>query len=169
MLNPLSLQLIYDEIKKIYKENSDNSEILIEEYLSKELDDLTDEKQIEIIEILADEFYKENPEISNAVKYYEKELSLLKNSFLISQKAYRKTIQDLMNGIVKEFDPKAMEDDAESLFKMGPFKKSQYFNEFEEKYRSFKVWFESGRYYKKFQNDLEKNFNKYSINQGAEK
>jgi hypothetical protein len=93
------------------------------------------------------------------VQSIEQYLGQIKKAFLTAQSSSKEAARTLVAYIITELDPKGMEG-APGGFKIGPLKKAESFDLFEEKYKRVKKWYESERFLLDFLRQFEKNCQK---------
>jgi hypothetical protein len=93
------------------------------------------------------------------VQSLEQYLGQIKKAFLIAQQSSKDAARTMAAYIMTELDPKGMEG-AGGGFKLGPLKKAESFDLFEEKYKRVKKWYESERFLLDFLRQFEKNCRK---------
>ena len=81
----------------------------------------------------------------------------IKHTFLITQEAYKMSVQAVVDNILNEFDPEKLQAGATGKFGFGAMKKSQYYDLFEKKYDAYRHWVTSGRFMDRFLREFEKN------------
>jgi len=81
----------------------------------------------------------------------------IKHTFLITQEAYKMSVQTIVDNILKEFDPERIQSESPGKFGFGAIKKAQYYDVFEKKYGKYRNWVESGRFMESFLREFEKN------------
>jgi len=89
----------------------------------------------------------------------EQYLGQIRRAFLAAQKSSQEAARTVAGYIMSELDPKALEQGI-SAFKIGPMKKAESFELFEEKYARVKKWFDSERFALDFLRQFEKNCQK---------
>jgi hypothetical protein len=89
----------------------------------------------------------------------EEHLGQIKKAFLTAQQASREAARAVAGYILAELDPRTMEPEAGGL-KIGPLKKAESFEIFEEKFKRVKKWHESERFVLDFLRQFEKNCQK---------
>ena len=89
----------------------------------------------------------------------EEHLGRIKRAFLAAQQSSRDAARTLAGYIISELDPKAMEPQGGG-FKIGPLKKAEGFDLFEEKYKRVRKWYDSERFLLDFLREFEKNCRK---------
>jgi hypothetical protein len=93
------------------------------------------------------------------VQSIEQYLGQIKKAFLTAQSSSKEAARTLVAYIITELDPRGMEGPG-SGFKIGPLKKAESFDLFEEKYNRVKKWYESERFLLDFLRQFEKNCQK---------
>ncbi len=93
------------------------------------------------------------------VESIEQYLGRIRQAFLAAQKSSQEAARTVAGYILAELDPKAM-DQGSGGFKIGPMKKAESFELFEEKYKRVKKWFDSERFALDFLRQFEKNCQK---------
>jgi hypothetical protein len=93
------------------------------------------------------------------VQSIEHYLGQIKKAFLTAQQSSREAARTMVAHIIAELDPKGMEGSGGG-FKIGPMKKAESFDLFEEKYKRVKKWYESERFLLDFLRQFEKNCQK---------
>lgn len=92
-------------------------------------------------------------------KSIEEHLGQIKKAFLTAQQASREAARAVAGYILAELDPGTMEPESGRL-KIGPLKKAESFEIFEEKFKRVKKWHESERFVLDFLRQFEKNCQK---------
>ena len=93
------------------------------------------------------------------VQSIEQYLGQIKKAFLTAQQSSKEAARTMAAYIITELDPKGLEG-AGGGFKIGPMKKAESFDLFEEKYKRVKKWYESERFLLDFLRQFEKNCRK---------
>ena len=93
------------------------------------------------------------------VQSIEQYLGQIKKAFLTAQQSSKEAARTMAAYIITELDPKGMEGSGGG-FKIGPMKKAESFDLFEEKYKRVKKWYESERFLLDFLRQFEKNCRK---------
>jgi hypothetical protein len=93
------------------------------------------------------------------VQSIEQYLGQIKKAFLTAQQSSAEAARTMVAHIIAELDPKGMEGSGGG-FKIGPMKKAESFDLFEEKYKRVKKWYESERFLLDFLRQFEKNCQK---------
>jgi hypothetical protein len=93
------------------------------------------------------------------VQSIEQYLGQIKKAFLTAQQSSKEAARTMAAYIITELDPKGMEGSGGG-FKIGPMKKAESFDLFEEKYKRVKKWYESERFLLDFLRQFEKNCQK---------
>jgi hypothetical protein len=93
------------------------------------------------------------------VQSIEQHLGQIKKAFLTAQQSSKEAARTMAAYIITELDPKGMEGSGGG-FKIGPMKKAESFDLFEEKYKRVKKWYESERFLLDFLRQFEKNCQK---------
>ena len=86
----------------------------------------------------------------------EEYIGAIKKAFLAAAAASREAAKALAGFIMAELDPAAM-DAAKGGLAIGPLKKAQAFEAYEDAYARVRRWFESDRFMLDFQRQFEKN------------
>jgi hypothetical protein len=86
----------------------------------------------------------------------ESYIGQINKAFLTVQRSFKKTAQIKLSQILQEIDPDRISDQAAGGLKIGPLRKAEYYEIYEEKYRKIKKWFESGRFMEEFLREFEK-------------
>ena len=89
----------------------------------------------------------------------EQYLGQIKKAFLTAQQSSKEAARTMVANIITELDPRGMEGSGGG-FKIGPLKKAESFDLFEEKYKRVKKWYESERFLLDFLRQFEKNCQK---------
>jgi hypothetical protein len=93
------------------------------------------------------------------VKSIEEYLGQIRKAFLTAQLSSKEAAHTIAGYILTELDPKGM-DQGSGVFRIGPLKKAEAFDLYEEKYKRVKKWFESDRFFLDFLRQFEKNCQK---------
>jgi hypothetical protein len=93
------------------------------------------------------------------VQSIEQYLGQIKKAFLTAQRSSTEAARTMVAYIITELDPKGMEGPGGG-FRIGPMKKAESFDLFEEKYKRVKKWYESERFLLDFLRQFEKNCQK---------
>lgn len=86
-----------------------------------------------------------------------KYIGRIKNTFLITQNAFKESAKTAVDHILKEFDPEAIKSESSGAFGVSMMKKAKYFDVFENKYQQYKNWVASERFMEFFLREFEKN------------
>jgi hypothetical protein len=81
-------------------------------------------------------------------------LAQIKEAFLLSHQAFKKAAQTKVKEILFELDPQRIEQSEPGGLKLGPLRKANLFEIYQEKFQRVQKWFESGR----FEKELLRNF-----------
>ncbi len=92
-------------------------------------------------------------------KSLEEYLSQVKKAFLITQQAFKDASKSVIGNVLTVLDPKQMEPQQTGL-KIGPLKKAESFEIFEEKYMKCRKWYDSSRFMEDLLRQFEKNCQK---------
>jgi hypothetical protein len=90
-------------------------------------------------------------------KSLETYIGQIKKAFLTVQSSFKKTAQIKVGQILEEIDPDRISAQGGGGLKIGPLRKAEYYEIYEERYRKIKKWFESGRFMEEFLREFEKN------------
>jgi hypothetical protein len=90
-------------------------------------------------------------------KSLESYIGQINKAFLTVQRSFKKTAQIIVGQILEEIDPDQISTQEGGGLKLGPFRKAEYYEIYEEKFRKIKKWFESGRFMEDFLREFEKN------------
>ncbi|RZB33555.1 MAG: hypothetical protein SRB2_03901 [Desulfobacteraceae bacterium Eth-SRB2] len=90
-------------------------------------------------------------------KSLESYIGQINKAFLTVQRSFKKTAQIKVGQILEEIDPDQISTKEGGGLKIGPFRKAEYYEIYEEKFRKIKKWFESGRFMEEFLREFEKN------------
>jgi hypothetical protein len=105
-------------------------------------------------------FHLEGESQSQSLESY---IGQITKAFLITQQAFKETAHAKVSEILLELDPDRIAQAGGGGFKFGPLRKAEFFEIYEEKFRTFKKWFESGRFMEEFLREFEKNSQKLSV------
>ena len=95
-------------------------------------------------------------------KSLESYLGQIQKAFLTTQQAFKNAAHARVKEILDELDPDKISESGGGGLKFGPLRKAECFEIYEGKFRSFKKWFESGRFMEAFLQEFEKNCQKLS-------
>ncbi len=101
-------------------------------------------------------------EDENETQPLEDFLGQINKTFLITQQAFKKSAHTIVEQILDELHPVKINDSSRGRLKIGPMRKAENFDVFEEKYNKCKKWFESDRFMEHFIREFEKNCNTLS-------
>jgi hypothetical protein len=90
-------------------------------------------------------------------KSLESYIGQINKAFLTVQRSFKKTAQIKVSQILEEIDPDRISAQAGGGLKIGPLRKAEYYEIYEEKFRKIKKWFKSGRFMEEFLREFEKN------------
>lgn len=90
-------------------------------------------------------------------KSLESYIGQINKAFLTVQRSFKKTAQIKLGQILEEIDPDRICAQAGGGLKIGPLRKAEYYEIYEETFRKIKKWFESGRFMEEFLREFEKN------------
>jgi PAS domain-containing protein len=99
-------------------------------------------------------FHLEGEEQTKSLESY---LGQINEAFLTVQRSFKKTAQIKVGQILEEIDPDRISAQGGGGLKIGPLRKAEYYEIYEEKFRRIKKWFESGRFMEEFLREFEKN------------
>jgi len=88
----------------------------------------------------------------------ESYLGQIRKAFLVSQEAFKRAAQTKVDQILTELNPESIEAAKGGGLKFGPLRKAELYSIYEEKFRTIRKWFESGR----FQEELQREFERHS-------
>ena len=83
-------------------------------------------------------------------------LNRIKNAFLTAHQAFKETAKEKVDLILTELNPDRMAEESSGGLKIGPMKRAEYFDIYQEKYEKIQKWFESGRFLDDFLMAFEK-------------
>jgi hypothetical protein len=92
-------------------------------------------------------------------KSLEEYLSQIRKAFLITQQAFKDAAKNVLGNVLTVLDPKQMEP-VQTGLKIGPLKKAESFEIFEEKYMKCRKWYDSSRFMEDLLRQFEKNCQK---------
>jgi hypothetical protein len=95
-------------------------------------------------------------------KSLESYIGQINNAFLTVQRAFKEAARIKIGEILQEIDPDQISALGGGGLKIGPLKKAEYYEIYEEKFQTIKKWFESDRFMEDFQREFEKNCQKFS-------
>lgn len=98
-------------------------------------------------------------EAEGKVQSIEEYLGQIRKAFLTAQQSSKEAARTVAGQILAELDPKDMESSITG-FKIGPMKKAEAYELFEEKYNKVKKWYDSERFLLDFLRQFEKNCQK---------
>lgn len=99
-------------------------------------------------------FHLEGDEQKKSLESY---IGQINKAFLTVQRSFKKTAQIKVLQILEEIDPDRICAQAGGGLKIGPLRKAEYYEIYEETFRKIKKWFESGRFMEEFLREFEKN------------
>lgn len=94
-------------------------------------------------------------------------LGRIRKAFLISKNASQEAARTVAGHIIKELDPASVQAETSGLA-IGPLRKAQAFEAFEERYARVRKWFDSERFMLDFSRQFEKNCRKAFTGKGGE-
>ena len=83
-------------------------------------------------------------------------LDKIKEAFLIAHKASSAAAENTIGQVLNQLDPEQSTDIKESYLKFGPLRKAELFQAYQEKFKSCKDAFQSGRLKEQFLREFEK-------------
>lgn len=83
-------------------------------------------------------------------------LAQIKKAFLVSHQAFKKAAQTKVKEILLELDPQRIEESEPGGLKLGPLRKANLFEIYQEKFERVQKWFESGRFEEELLRDFER-------------
>ncbi len=89
-------------------------------------------------------------------KSLESYIGQINDAFLTVQRAFKKAAEIQVGQILQEIDPDQISAQGGGGIKIGPLRKAEYYEIFEEKFRTINKWFESGRFMEDFLREFEK-------------
>ena len=92
-------------------------------------------------------------------KSLEEYLLQIKKAFLITQHAFKDAAKNVLGNVLTVLDPKQMQP-VQTGLKIGPLKKAESFEIFEEKYMKCRKWYDSDRFMEDLLRQFEKNCQK---------
>lgn len=105
-------------------------------------------------------FHLEGESQSQSLESY---IGQIRKAFLITQQAFKEAAHAKVSEILLELDPDRIAQAGGGGFKFGPLRKAEFFEIYEEKFRAFNKWFESGRFMEEFLREFEKNSQRLSV------
>jgi hypothetical protein len=87
----------------------------------------------------------------------ESYIEQIHKAFLTSHRAFKRAVHSKVNEILAELDPDKIAAAGGRRLKLGPLRKAEFFEIYEEKYQKCLKWFESGRFMEGFLREFEKN------------
>ena len=90
-------------------------------------------------------------------KSLESYLGQISKAFLIAQQAFKKAAYTRVREILLEMDPCRIASVSGGGLRLGPLRKAESFEIYEERYNKVKKWFESGRFMEELLREFEKN------------
>jgi hypothetical protein len=84
-------------------------------------------------------------------------LGQISKAFLIAQQAFKKAAYTRVKEILFEMDPCRIASVSGGGLRLGPLRKAESFEIYEERYNKVKKWFESGRFMEELLREFEKN------------
>jgi isoleucyl-tRNA synthetase len=92
----------------------------------------------------------------NQEKPLETYLGQIKTAFLVAQEAFRKSVQMIMARVLDELNPENIAHESRGSFRLGPLRKAESFEIYENKFEQVKKWFNSNRFTEDFLREFEK-------------
>ena len=89
----------------------------------------------------------------SAIKEY---LERIQKAFLVGHNSFQLSAAALLQELLAELDPQLLLDSKSSGFKFGPLRKAELFDQYEEKHRRCRRWFDSGQYKERLLREFEK-------------
>ena len=83
-------------------------------------------------------------------------LAQIKEAFLVSHQAFKKSAQTKVNEILLELDPQRLEECEPGRLKLGPLRKANLFEIYQQKFERVQKWYESGRFEEELLRDFER-------------
>lgn len=83
-------------------------------------------------------------------------LDQIKEAFLVSHQAFKKAAQTRVKEILLELDPQRIEESEPGGLKLGPLRKANLFEIYQQKFQRVQKWFESGRFEEELLRDFER-------------
>ena len=96
-------------------------------------------------------------------KSLESYLGQISKAFLIAQQAFKKAAYTRVREILLEMDPRRIASVSGGGLRLGPLRKAESFEIYEERYNKIKKWFESGRFMEELLREFEKNCQELSM------
>lgn len=96
-------------------------------------------------------------------KSLESYIGQINDAFLTVQRAFKDAAQTKVGQILQEIDPDQISAKGGGGLKIGPLRKAEYYEIYEEKFRTIKKWFESDRFMEDFLREFEKNCQNLSV------
>lgn len=96
-------------------------------------------------------------------KSLESYLGQISKAFLIAQQAFKKAAYTRVREILLEMDPCRIASVSGGGLRLGPLRKAESFEIYEERYNKIKKWFESGRFMEELLREFEKNCQELSM------
>ena len=90
-------------------------------------------------------------------KSLESYLGQISKAFLIAQQAFKKAAYTRVREILLEMDPCRIASVSGGGLRLGPLRKAESFEIYEERYNKVKKWFESGRFMEELLREFENN------------
>ena len=96
-------------------------------------------------------------------KSLESYLGQISKAFLIAQQAFKKAAYTRVREILLEMDPCRIASVSGGGLRLGPLRKAESFEIYEERYNKVKKWFESGRFMEELLREFENNCQELSM------
>ena len=96
-------------------------------------------------------------------KSLESYLGQISKAFLIAQQAFKKAAYTRVREILLEMDPRRIASVSGGGLRLGPLRKAESFEIYEERYNKVKKWFESGRFMEELLREFENNCQELSM------
>jgi hypothetical protein len=76
----------------------------------------------------------------------ESHLNQIKEAFLIAHRAFQEAAKGSMHRVLEELDPETLAAASKGGFKIGPMRRAELFDIYQERFQQIKEWFNSGRF-----------------------
>lgn len=93
----------------------------------------------------------------------ESYLGQIRDSFLVTQKAFKKAAYHQFEEVLSELNPEAIASAGSGGLKFGALRKADFFDIYEQRFKKVKEWFDSGRFMEALLREFEKNAQRLSV------
>lgn len=85
----------------------------------------------------------------------ESHLNQIKEAFLVAHRAFQEAAKGSMHRVLEELDPETLAAASKGGLRIGPMRRAELFDIYQERFQQIKKWFETGRFSEEILRDFE--------------